>query len=257
MAATLLEPPSTTEELRERAEGLAEEVAGQLAPIEEATGPAPIAADQDRTARLASRMVFFESLRAAVRAIASSRVWSQHELKSELLLLLERLRDELEADPDATDPGWRVREVLQRMLVVLQAMVRQLEHNELDRPELAAQFVARTLEDVEVGEVAQLLGTTNRMVTSYRNGDVSTIRKHPARITLVAQVVNELRGSMTPRGALLWFDARRPQLGGHTPRELIDEDPVTHRSTLIALARGGRAQTDQGGAAYAALDRAS
>jgi hypothetical protein len=257
MTTTLLEPPSTTEALRERAEGLANEVASQLAPIEEAAGPAPTTGDDGRDERVDRRDAFFRTLRTAVREIASSEAWRQHELKSELFLLLERLRDELDADPDATDPEWQVREVLQRMLVVLHAMVRQLEHNELDRPERAAQFVARSLEDVEVGEVAQLLGISNRMVTSYRKGDVSTIRKNPARITLLGQLVNELRGSMTSRGVLLWFDARRPQLQGHTPRELIEEDPVTHRSTLVALARGGRAETDQGGAAYAAVDGSS
>ena len=49
---------------------------------------------------------------------------------------------------------------------------------------------------------------------------------------------------------LLWFDAR--MLDGRTPRELIDEDPATYRQPLLALARGGRAQTDRGGAPVAA-----
>ena len=92
--------------------------------------------------------------------IAKSPAWRTHDLTTELLLLVERLRDELQADADGTDPEWRVREVLQRMLVVLNAMVRQLEHNELDRPERAASFVAKALADVEVGQVATLLGTT-------------------------------------------------------------------------------------------------
>jgi len=59
---------------------------------------------------------------------------------------------------------------------------------------------------------------------------------------LKPQLVNELLGSMTERGTLLWFDAR--MLAGRTPRELIDEDPVTHRRSLMALARGGRMESD-------------
>ena len=92
-------------------------------------------------------------------------------------------------------------------------------------------------------QVAALLDTTPRMVANYRNGEVRALRKNPARVTLVAQLVNELLGSMTERGALLWFDAR--MLDGRTPRELIDEDPVTYRRPLMTLARGGR-QTDRG-----------
>jgi hypothetical protein len=238
MTAALLEPPTTTEQLRDRAEELAGDVAEQLEPAEERAA--------------ASRQEFFSLLRGAVVSLASSPAWRAHDLTTELLLLVERLRDDLEADPTATDPEWRVRETLQRMLVVLRAMVRQLEHNELDRPEEAASFVAQALSDVEVGQVAALLDTSNRMVTNYRRGEVGQIRKNPARVTLVGQLVYELLGSMTPRGALLWFDARLPQLGDRTPRELVDEDPATHRAALMSLARGGRAQTDRGGAAYGA-----
>lgn len=242
MSTALLEPPATTDELRDRAEELAgevaEELAGDVADAAEAAGPP-------------SREAFFGELRAAVLSIARSPAWRTHDLTTELLLLVERLRDELEADTGGTDPEWRVREVLQRMLVVLRAMVRQLEHNGLDRPEEAARFVARALADVEVGQVASLLDISPRMVTNYRKGEVGQIRKHPARVTLVAQLVNELLGSMTPRGALLWFDAR--VLDGRTPRELIDEDAATHRQALIALARSGRAQSDRGGARYGAV----
>ncbi len=254
MSAALLEPPTTTDELRDRASELAGEVAEQLQP-DEAPAPAHAAVPPATGARPASRAQFFDAVRAAVVNIAMSPAWRTHDLTTELLLLVERLRDELQTDTTDSDPEWRVREVLQRVLVVLHAMVRQLEHNELDRPERAASFVAKALADVEVGQVATLLGTSPRMVSNYREGKVGQIRKDPARITLVAQLVNELLGSMTPRGALLWFDARL--LDGRTPRELIDEDPATYRAPLIALARGGRAQTDRGGARYGALDDAA
>lgn len=258
MSPALLDPPATEEQLRERAEALAGEVAEQLEPAAE--GVALTAAQPTETGRderMARRGVFFEELRAAVKNIASSPAWRTHDLTTELLLLVESLRDEMANDADATDPEWRVREVLQRMLVVLGAMVRQLMHSAVDRPEQAAQFVARTLADVEVGEVAGLLDTTTRMVGSYRKGEVKQIRKNPARVTLVGQLVYELHGSMTPRGVLLWFDAPMSALDGRIPRQLLDEDPVAHRQALITLARGGRGQTDRGGARYGALDRAA
>jgi len=256
MSIAALEPPTTADALRERAEELAGEVAERLQLVEHAVGEhvdaEPAVADATSST---SREQFFGAVRAAALSIARSPAWRAHDLTTELLLLVERLRDELEADPQGTDPEWRVREVFQRMLIVLQAMVRQLEHNELDRPERAAHYVAQALADVEVGQVASLLGISPRMVTNYRKGDVAQVRKSPARITLVAQLVYELLGSMTPRGALLWFDAR--MIDGRTPRELIDEDPATYRETLIALARGGRGQTDRGGARYGAVDSAA
>jgi hypothetical protein len=238
MPSLLLEPPTTADQLRERAQELVGDVEGRL-------GRDP---DGPGEARLAARQQFFDGLRARLLAVARSPAWRAHDLARELLVLLEDLRDAIAADPDATDPQWRQREVLQRMLVVLEAMVRQLAHDAIDRPEQAAEFVARTLADVEVGAVAALLATSPRMVTNYRRGHVGQLRKDPNRMTLVGQLVHELQYSMTPRGVLLWFDAPMELLGGRTPRALLDEDPVAHRPALMALARAGRAQLDAGGA---------
>jgi hypothetical protein len=240
----VLEPPTTEENLRERAEELASEVEQRL--------ETPAATDEDsvRDHRVAARQDFFDELRAAVIAVARSPAWRAHDLARELLLLVERLRDEIAEDPDADDPEWRQRETLQRMLVVLNTMVRQLEHDEIDRPERAAQFVVQALGDVEAIGIASLLETSPRMVAKYREGGVGEIRKNPNRLTLIGQLVNELRYSMTPRGVLLWFDAPMEQLDGRTPRELLDDDPVANRPALLALVRGGRAQLDQGGVAY-------
>src|SRR6266508_4654247 len=123
MTTAVLEPPTTEEELRERAEGLAQEVEDHL----EAPTETPV--DQERDQRVASREAFFSDLRAAVVAVAKSPAWRAHDLARELLLLVEDLRDAMTADPDARDPEWRQREVLQRMLVVLHAMIRQLAHD--------------------------------------------------------------------------------------------------------------------------------
>ena len=254
MPTAVLKPPTTEEELRERAEGLAQDVEEQLeAPIDTTENEQRDQRDQ----RIAARATFFDALRAAVLAVAKSSAWRAHDLARELLLLVEEFRDAITADPDAQDPEWRQREALQRMLVVLHAMIRQLEHDAIDRPEKAAQFVAKTLSDVEVSEVAVLLESSPRMVANYRKGQVGEIRKHPNRVTLVGQLVYELRYSMTPRGVLLWFDAPMDLLGGRTPRELLDEDPVANRDKLMALARGGRGQLDFGGVSYGDVEHAA
>lgn len=251
MAVALLDPPATETALRDRAAELADEVETRY------QGAPDHAATATPTTALPPAGVpeFFEWLRPQVMSIASSPAWREHDLTTELLLLLERLRDEIADDPQGDDPQWRVRETLQRVNVVLRAMVRQLMHESIDRPEHAAHFVASELSDVEVSKVAKLLGTTPRMVASYRTGDVRQIRKHPDRITLVGQLVYELKGSMTPRGVLLWFDAPMAALGERTPRDLLDEDPAAHRTALLRLARGGRAQLDQSGADSDGVDQ--
>src|ERR1035438_6272165 len=149
MPTAVLKPPTTEEELRERAEGLAQDVEEQL------EAPIDTTENEQRDQRIAARATFFDALRAAVLAVAKSSAWRAHDLARELLLLVEEFRDAITADPDAQDPQWRQREALQRMLVVLHAMIRQLEHDAIDRPEKAAQLVAKTLIDVEVSEVAR------------------------------------------------------------------------------------------------------
>ena len=64
----------------------------------------------------------------------------------------------------------------------------------------------------------------------------------PQRITLIGQLIYEVRNSTTPHGILMWFDRQREQLGGRTPRELLDADLSEATARLVPLARGGRAQ---------------
>jgi hypothetical protein len=61
-------------------------------------------------------------------------------------------------------------------------------------------------------------------------------------VVVIAQVVRRLRGSLTPRGLLMWFDAERDQLDGATPLQLIERDVAVAHSALLALAEGGRGQ---------------
>jgi hypothetical protein len=247
MSTALLEPPTDEQELRTRAEMIEREV-------EEALETSSAEEDVEREQRVADRAKWFSELRKAVILVAKSPAWRAHDLARELLVTLVDLEDAIEADPGASDREWRGREALLRMLVVVRAMRRQLMHDVIDRPEQAAEFVATALSDVEVGAVAELLDTSARQVANYRKGEVGQIRKNPGRITLVGQLVFELIPSMTQRGVLLWFSAPMDQLGGRTPRELIDEDVQRNGRALLALARGGRGQLDQGTHPYDALE---
>ncbi|MBV9311739.1 MAG: hypothetical protein JOZ73_12975 [Solirubrobacterales bacterium] len=250
--AAILEPPVTEEQLRERAEELADDVEERLLPVAAPEQAQTSIAGIQESQKSDPIRSHFEEVRRAAISLSRSPAWRSHDLTTELLLLVEQLRDTVEADQSGNDPEWRIREVLQRIIVVLRSMVRRLEHDEIDRPEQAAHFVAQKLADVQASEVAELLDTSVRMVNNYRQG-VGQIRKNPNRVTLIGQLVYELVNSMTHRGVVLWFDARTPALRDRSPRELIDEDPVAHRAVLINFARGGRAQLDRGAARYGDL----
>ena len=144
--------------------------------------------------------------------------WRDHALGVELLLTLEDLRAEIALDPDALDAEWRVRYVMKIMRVVVAAMLRQLDHEAIDDPVVAAKLVADELRNVEVGEVARLLGATTKSVRNWREGRVEQIKRNPERIVLIGQLVYELRSSSTGHGILIWFDAPREQFGERTAR---------------------------------------
>ena len=123
-------------------------------------------------------------------------------------------------------------------------MLRQLDHAAIDDPAYAARFVAEELRNVEIREVARLLGATTKSVRNWREGRVEQIKRNPDRITLIGQLAYELRNSMTGHGILFWFDRSREQFGDRTPREMIDADVLEAAPLLLSLARGGRAQLD-------------
>lgn len=236
----LADPPTaTTDTLREQAHVIEHDIDEALA-----LGSPDVAVANERRQRLRHRQRLFGELRDAVVTLARSPLWRAHDLARELLLTLEDLRSAIDADPKGEDPQWREREALMRMRVVIQAMVRQLDHGAIDSPPVAAKLVAETLADIEVGEVARLLGATTKSVDNWRRGRVDQIKRNPSRIALIGALVYELRASMTPRGILLWFDRPREQFGGRTPRELIDADVAVAAGKLMPLARGGRGQLD-------------
>ncbi len=236
--------PTTGDALRERIEALEHDIYAALKPYHEPSTRDLRNDPVSRKRRVTERDRWFECVRSEILGLARDPTWRDHELARELLLTLEDLRAEIAVDPDALDEGWKVRYAMKIMHVVVQAMLRQLDHAAIDDPAVAAKFVAEELAHVEVREVAQLLGATTKSVRNWRDGRVEQIKRNPKRITLIGQLVYELRNSTTPYGIVMWFDAPRPQFDERTPRELIDADVADAGRKLLPLARGGRAQLD-------------
>ncbi len=242
--SALAAPPTTGDGLRERVEALAHELDTALEPYDEPSTRDLRNDPVSRKRRVTERDRWFELVRGESLALMRNPAWRDHALGVELLLTLEDLRAEIALDPDALDPEWRVRYVMKIMRVVVAAMLRQLDHEAIDDPVIAAKLVADELRNVEVGEVARLLGVTTKSVRNWREGRVEQIKRNPERIVLIGQLVYELRSSWTGHGILMWFDRSREQFGDRTPREMIDEDVSEAAPLLLSLARGGRAQLD-------------
>lgn len=235
---------TTDDLLREHVEGLERELTAAIEPYQPPNERDLSMDELSRKRRVTERARWFEHLRSEIVEVARSPAWRDHDLTVELLLTLEDLRRAIEADPDALDEQWHARAAMQIMRVVVMAMLRQIDHHAIDDPVFAARLVIKEFERIETREVARLLGVTPKSVDNWRRGRVEQIKRNPARISLIGQLVYELRRGTTPRGVLLWFDAPREQLRGRTPRELLDADVADAARRLIPLARGGRAQLD-------------
>ena len=235
---------TTDDLLREHVEGLERELTAAIEPYQPPNERDLRMDPLSRKRRVRARERWFEDLRSEIIEVARSPAWRDHDLTVELLLTLEDLRRAIEADPDALDEGWHARAAMQIMRVVVMAMLRQIDHHAIDDPVFAARLVIKEFERIETREVARLLGVTTKSVDNWRRGRVEQIKRNPARISLIGQLVYELRRGTTPRGVLMWFDRSREQLGGRTPRELIDKSVADAAPVLMSLARGGRAQLD-------------
>lgn len=151
------------------------------------------------------------------------------------------LRRAIEAAPDGADPDGSIELATLMIGDVVRRVCRRLEHDALDDPRAAADFVFATLPAAGAGDLGRLLGVSTKTVGAWRTG--RPVTRNADRVVLVAQVLTHLRAAMTPRGVLLWFDGPRAQLEGRTPLELLDQDgPAGAREPLTALARGLRGQ---------------
>jgi hypothetical protein len=242
MSALAAPIPAIGAGLRERVEALEQDLATALKPYQEPSTRDLRNDPVSRKRRVTERERWFERVRGEILTLARDPMWSDHALKVELLLTLEDVRAEIALDRDGLDEEWKVRYAMKLMHVVTQAMLRQLDHAAIDDPAVAAKLVVDELRNVAVGEVARLLGATTKSVRNWRDGRVEQIKRNPDRVTLIGQLVYELRNSWTGHGILMWFDRSREQFAERTPRELIDADVTDAAKKLLPLARGGRAQ---------------
>jgi len=242
--SALATPPTASDGLRERIEALEHELDAALKPYDEPSTRDLRNDPVSRKRRVAARDACFARVRGEVLQLARDPAWRDHALKVELLLTLEDLRCAVERDPHALDEAWHARAAMKLMHVVVRAMLRQLDHEAIDDPAVAAKLVADELRNVDVGKVARLLGATTKSVRNWRDGRVEQIKRNPERITLIGQLVYELRNSWTGHGILMWFDVSREQFGGSTARQLIDADVADAARKLLPFARGSRAQLD-------------
>jgi hypothetical protein len=244
MSALAAPPTSTGDALRQRVEMLEHDVFAALKPYQEPSTRDLRNDPVSRKRRVGERERWFERVHGEILGLARDPAWRDHALMIELLLTLEDVRAEIALDRDALDEGWKVRYAMKLMHVVVQAMLRQLDHAAIDDPAYAARLVAEELRNVEIREVARLLGATTKSVRNWREGRVEQIKRNPDRIVLIGQLAYELRNSMTGHGIFFWFDRPREQFAGRTPRELIDADVTDAAGKLLPLARGGRVQLD-------------
>jgi hypothetical protein len=87
-------------------------------------------------------------------------------------------------------------------------------------------------------DIAGLLGITPRSLGRWLEpGWSGPSRGREDRLRLVAQLVNQLRHSLTPDGVVRWFYRVHPELHDR-PIDLLDSDP--RRPDLFRVARRGR-----------------
>ena len=184
----------------------------------------------------------YRGLRDKVLQIARNPQRQKNPLIRDLLDRTLELQRRLEDDVTGQDPEWRVQEIVDDLSDVLSTLEREAEHLLLDDPVAAARFVVHELGDIEQEQVGEILGVGPRTIRTWKSGSVSEIRKDRARVVLVAQLVYDLRNSMTSRGVVMWFHRSRPQLGDATPLNLIEQSVPDAYEPLRAIARGGRGQ---------------
>ncbi|MGN6689227.1 MAG: hypothetical protein ACTHK1_17065 [Actinomycetales bacterium] len=125
----------------------------------------------------------------------------------------------------------------QRWLPTLRCVMDAVEHSPLPETEWAT--VSAVLGD---DLLSRLLGISGTSLRRYGSGQRHTPDAVAARLHFLALVVADLEGAYNDAGIRGWFERRRPQLQGQTPRDLLigewhpdDEGPVVVRSLASAL----------------------
>lgn len=155
---------------------------------------------------------------------------------------LTKLRRAIEGDPAITDQRGLVSLACVQMLDVLGRMCRALEHTELEDPQQAGRFLFNRLAALPAAELAELLAVSARTIGTWKRG--GSIRTHPRRVQLAAQLCTYLLPATTPTGILMWFRTPAEVLNGQSPLELMGQSEPTAATwtQLVDFARGARGQ---------------
>jgi hypothetical protein len=193
-------------------------------------------------ATTAERLAWFTGLEDAILALVRALPDGGEDYDAGRMFEFSvALRRAIQAAPDGDDPGGAIELAALSLGDVARRVRRRLEHDALDEPRAAADFVLAALSSAGAAALGRLLGVSTKTIGAWRAG--RPVTRNADRVVLTAQVLTHLRASMSPRGMLLWFDAPRAQLDGRTPLELLDRDgPAGAREPLTALARGLRGQ---------------
>ncbi|MGI9187406.1 MAG: antitoxin Xre/MbcA/ParS toxin-binding domain-containing protein [Gaiellales bacterium] len=194
--------------------------------------------NEARSRRLAAYRLF----RQMMIAHARTAEWRGNPIVQELLLEVLTLEADIEADENGLDLDWHVRENLDRISQIVELLRRNHEHAALDDAPTAARFVVAELAGARDEDIAEICGVETRTIRNWRKHQPGTIRVNGDRVVLAAQLVYDLRGTITAPGIARWFRRPRHQLDGRTPLDLMSENIDTAAEPLRDLSRSVRGQ---------------
>ena len=151
---------------------------------------------------------------------------------SEIAAVASRL-DRL-AEGQAIDDAWEIQETLDHVAELVRTLGSVMLRTRLGaQAGEALSFIMESLAGVPEASIAILVGARPGQLATWRKNGVPKPKLE--RVSVTAQVVFELRRSMTAEGVMQWFSAERAQLDGHTPLDVIDS-PDAHRVLRLARA---------------------
>jgi hypothetical protein len=158
-----------------------------------------------------------------------------------LLEYTVELGNRIQEDVQGVDPDGEVELAWMKTADVLRRIQRRLFHQNLDDPAAALELIFGVFANVNLSEIAKILGTSAKTAGSWKEGAPIRQSAKRRRVVTVAQIVSYLRDSITPHGLVMWFEAERDQLDGLSPMQILEDDPNAY-ARLIDLARGSRGQ---------------
>jgi hypothetical protein len=181
----------------------------------------------------------YRELRDDVRALVDG---TSNPVGTELLAALLDLDTEIDADPSGMDHEWTVRRAADHVQDLIHVFLDKEAAISLQDPPVAVTETLAALEGTDQATLAAVFGVTPRTIRTWQSAPPQEIRRNPDRAVVIAEIVRELRGTMSARGVILWLQERRTELDGQTPLEAIEHDPIRARETLTPLTLAARAQ---------------